>query len=144
MPQTQAQAVAQVDRHVSPNRCFIWYMDRQRGWEPIGGTGCAHYVAHQLGRNTGRPGSNGCNENYLIRVPDLVRGMTVVAPADVAAGDVWANTDLSHCGIVTAVVRHPTTNQVDFAITHCSSRQGGVFTNNWSSYFGSGGRFYRP
>jgi len=28
-------------------------------------------------------------------------------------------------------------------ITHCSSGQGGVFPNDWSKYFHSGGKFYR-
>lgn len=144
MPQSRAQAIAQVDRHVSPRNCFVWFMDSRRGWEPIQGTGCAHYVAHQIGRNTGRRGSNGCNDNYLIRVPDLVRGMTQVAAADVAAGDVWANAGLDHCGIVSTVTTDERTGQVNIDITHCSSRQGGVVTNDWRTHFRGGGNFYRP
>jgi len=46
-------AVALLDAHVTPRDCFVWYAGGQDGWTPIAGTGCAHYVAHQLGIQLG-------------------------------------------------------------------------------------------
>jgi hypothetical protein len=41
--QSEKDAVKKVDKHVSPKECFIWYIDNKRGYEPIPGTGCAHF-----------------------------------------------------------------------------------------------------
>ena len=36
--QSEKDAVKQVDKHVSPKECFVWFMDNKRGYEPIPGT----------------------------------------------------------------------------------------------------------
>ena len=71
MAQTKQQAIARVPAHVVPRDCFVWYMDSRRGWEPIPGTGCAHYVAHRLGITRGAV----CDAGSSIRVSDVVAGM---------------------------------------------------------------------
>lgn len=97
----QVAAAAQVDAHVQPPNCFVWYTGGASGWTPLPGTGCAHWVAHQLGIRGGAV----CLEGYTIRVPDLVRGRQQIAVADVQANDIWANSALSHTGLVVQVHR---------------------------------------
>ena len=83
--QSEKDAIKNVDKHVEPKDCFIWFMDSKRGYEPIPGTGCAHWIAHEKGWNNGKESSNGCKEKYLIRVKDIVKksGSEVAAcPAD--------------------------------------------------------------
>jgi len=143
--QSEKEAVKQVDKHVSPKECFIWYMDSKRGYEAIPGTGCAHWVAHEKGWNAGKPGSNGCNEKYLMRVKDIAgKAGSEVATKDVTVGNVWINGKQDHCGIVCKVdspkdpVKDPT-----IEIEHCSSGQGKVATNDWAKYFKGVGKFYK-
>ena len=50
---SKADAVAAVPAHVEPKPCFVWYTGNARGWTPIPGTGCAHWIAHQLGLGAG-------------------------------------------------------------------------------------------
>ena len=66
-------AVAQLDNHVTPRDCFVWYKGSHDGWAPITGTGCAHYVAHQLGIQAGPPGAL-CLAGYVYRVPMVIIG----------------------------------------------------------------------
>src|SRR5262249_25466525 len=105
--QSEKDAVKQVDKHVSPKECFVWFMDNKRGYEPIPGTGCAHWVAHEKGWNSGKESSNGCKKNYLIRVKDIVsKSGSEVAVKDGAVGNVWWNGKDGkdgHCGIVSKV-----------------------------------------
>lgn len=138
---TKEEAIAQVDNHVSRKNCFVTFDGKT--WKPIEGTGCAHYVAHVLGIKKGAPGSTACLEGFAIRVPQLISGLATVAPADVQVDDIWANNGLDHCGIVTEVIPPAGKQKLIIEITHCSSRQRGVVTNEWSKHFGSGGRFYR-
>src|SRR4051794_7777777 len=70
-------AAAQVDAHVSPRACFIWYKNATEGWAPIQGTGCAHYVAHQLNIRIGSPGTT-CLQGFLYRVPLIITGRTAL------------------------------------------------------------------
>jgi len=142
LAQSRSTAVSKVDRHVSPKECFVWYMNNARGYEPIEGTGCAHYVAHQLGMRSGHSSSNGCDHGYLIRVADVVRGKGWVPATEVQVNDVWASDDLAHCGVVTGIAAGDD-GQPLITITHCSSRDGGVFASDWKLRFRGGGRFYR-
>jgi hypothetical protein len=62
-------AVASLDGHVTPRDCFIWYSGNRNGWARIIGTGCAHYVAHQLNIGVGGPR---CLAGFSHRVADVV------------------------------------------------------------------------
>ena len=145
--QSEKDAVKKVDRHVSPKDCFIWYMDNKRGYEPIPGTGCAHWVAHEKGWNSGKESSNGCKKGFLIRVKDIVsKSGSQVAVKDVAVGNVWVNDKQEHCGIVRKVTppKDPAKDpNPTIEIESCSSAQGRVATNDWAGYYKSGGKFYR-
>jgi hypothetical protein len=141
----QEAAVALVTRdnvHVEPKRCFITYGGGDN-WAPIPGTGCAHWVSHQLDLSKGAP-SNRCLEGHSFRVPDTVQGMTQVSIDDVRVRDVWANDALTHMGLVTKVDRDADAGSVTIMITHDSSHQRGVFTNEFATYFHGQGKFYRP
>lgn len=134
------QTVRRQNIHVEPKECFIAYDGRR--WVPIPGTGCAHYVAHRLNISSGAPW-NKCLRGCTIRVSDLVQGRQKVADLkDVQVNDIWAAADLSHNGIVSQVDKDPS-GKVTISITHDSSRQGGVRTNDFNVYFHGEGSFYR-
>jgi len=145
--QSEKDAVKKVDKHVSPKECFVWYTDNKRGYEPIPGTGCAHWVAHEKGWNSGRESSNGCKKNYLIRVKDIVsKSGSQVAAKDVAVGNVWVNDKQDHCGIVSKVdpPKDPAKDpNPTIEIENCSIRQGKVAKNDWATHFKGGGKFYK-
>jgi hypothetical protein len=143
--QSEKDAVKKVDKHVSPKECFVWFMDSKRGYEPIPGTGCAHWIAHEKGWDGGKESSNGCKKNFLIRVKDIVsKSGSEVAAKDVKVGNVWVNEKQTHCGIVCKVEapkeagKDPT-----IEIQHCSSGQGKVAKNDWATFFGAKGKFYK-
>ena len=143
MPVSKADAARLVDRHVEPKACFVT-TDNGRDYRPIIGTGCAHWVSHQLGIRRGTPGGSACDLGYAIRVPDVLTGRASVLPADVQAGDVWANDGRTHTGLVDSVTQAEKEGQKPkVVIRHCSSGQGGVATNDWATYFRGGGHFYR-
>ncbi|MFG0307549.1 MAG: hypothetical protein ACF8Q5_15210 [Phycisphaerales bacterium JB040] len=141
--QTEEAARKKVDKHVEPKACFVWHMDSKRGYEPIPGTGCAHWIAHLKGWKGGRPGSNGCAEKYLIRVKDVVKKAGgVVKPEDVKKGNLWFRDDLKHCGIVRKVGKPKAPGGPPvIEIEHCSVRLGRVAKSDWATYFKSGGVF---
>src|ERR1043166_9171188 len=86
-------AVSHVDRHVQPKDCFVWYKSNDN-WEPIIGTGCAHWVSHQLGIHTGTGGEK-CLAGFTYRVrPVVLSRMPVPAIADVKVNDIWASPTL--------------------------------------------------
>src|SRR5437762_9573985 len=76
-----AAARSRVTRHVEPKVCFVWYEGGSQGWQPIPGTGCAHWVMHQLNRRVA--GTLGCLEGYPIRVSAVTVGRSRVEPANV-------------------------------------------------------------
>lgn len=135
---TQAEARDLVDAHVVPRDCFIWYVNNRIGWGPIPGTGCAHWVAHEM--NITRGGNNVCQLGFTFRVRDLIAGMNRFPMAQAQVGDIWENPlDASHVGIVRAVETDPTGGAVNRAqVEHDSSRQGGVVTTWFTT-----GDFYR-
>ena len=148
--QSEKDAVKQVDKHVSPKECFVWFMDNKRGYEPIPGTGCAHWVAHEKGWNSGKESSNGCKKNYLIRVKDIVsKSGSEVAVKDVVVGNVWWNGKDGkdgHCGIVSKVTppKDPAKDpNPTIEIENCSSGQGKVAKNDWATYLKGVGKFYK-
>jgi hypothetical protein len=145
--QSEADAVKKVDKHVSPKDCFIWFMNSKRGYEPIPGTGCAHFVAHEKGWKSGKPGSNGCNKKYLIRVKDVAqKAGAEVAVADVKVGNVWVQDDKGHCGLVSKVTPAKKGAQDPnpvIEIQHSSSKQGKVAKNDWAKYFKGKGTFHK-
>jgi hypothetical protein len=97
-------AIARVDSNVLPKECFVTYKGGDR-WEPIPGTGCAHWVSHQKGI-PGTSGGNGCLAGFAIRVPDVKTGRQAVTLNDVQVGDIWAGRHPAHgdhTGIVTKV-----------------------------------------
>lgn len=143
--QSEKDAVKKVDKHVSPKECFIWFMDSKRGYEPIPGTGCAHFIAHKKNWKSGKPGSNGCNKKFLIRVKDIVsKAGAKVEPKDVVVGNVWVNDKKDHCGIVSKV-EPPTDKNPEptIEIEHSSSGQGKVAKNDWTKHFKGKGTFHK-
>jgi hypothetical protein len=54
-------------------------------------------------------------------------------------GDIWANSEMSHCGIAIVVA----SAGAQITIRHDSSGQGGVYNNDFDHYFGGEGMFYR-
>jgi hypothetical protein len=132
-----ATAVAQVDVHVVPKGCFVAYKGGDT-WEPLSGTGCAHWVAHQKGWSGG--GTIRCLDEKKVRVPELVESLMTIARADVTVGDIWVQADKGHCGLVISVkAGSPNT----ITIRHDSSQQHGVVENDFDSFFGGRGSFKR-
>lgn len=131
-------AVGQVDKHVVPKDCFVVYTGGDN-WAPIGGTGCAHWVAHQLGIDRG----NNCADGKTLRVPDLIDGLGTYTRENAAVNDIWANDDESHCGLVVKVEASSGSAPNRITIRHDSSAQGGVRDNDFDSYFKASGSFNR-
>jgi len=134
-------AASQVDGHVEPPDCFIVYKGGD-SWAPIGGTGCAHWVAHQMGI-AGSEGSNGCMDSRAYRVPSVIAGRATVARADVEPGDIWAQADRKHCGLVANVLPGVAGRPNTITIRHCSDAQGGVVSNDFDTHFHGHGTFHR-
>ena len=135
-------ARSRVDRHVQPSVCFVWYTGGAQGWQPIPGTGCAHWVAHQ--RNiTGGDGGTACLEGFPIRVPTIVRGRLETAVGQVRVNDIWVNIAQDHTGLVVRVSPGAPGQPPQITIRHDSSRQGGVFENDFRTYFHGQGKFFR-
>jgi hypothetical protein len=138
-----AEAVRLVDIHVQPKECFVWYAGANN-WQPVTGTGCAHWVAHQLNiRNA--TGSEKCLKGFTYRVRSLILGKSVVALADVRINDIYVTPQVDHTGLVFKIIpANPQTNTPQrIFIRHDSSRQGGVFENEFGTYFHGRGTFYR-
>lgn len=136
-------ARSSVDKHVEPKGCFIWYVSNDN-WKPISGTGCAHWVSHQMDVHVGGAGAC-CLQGFTYRVPALVHSLTKVTDrSDVSVDDVWASPTLDHTGIVIKVTppEKPAT-ETAITIRHDSSRQGRVAENDFATYFHGHGDFYR-
>src|SRR5437879_3216945 len=101
-----AAARGRVSRHVEPKDCFIWYVSNDN-WQPITGTGCAHWVSHQLNIHVGGAGSC-CLSGFTYRVPILVHSRTPVPNiSQVRVNDIWASPSLDHIGIVIRITPPP-------------------------------------
>lgn len=144
-------AQAQLDSHIIPRHCFVVYAGSVRGWTPIPGTGCAHYVAHQLGIRYGTPGAR-CLAGFSCRVPFLIAGRTLVSGGlgAVRIGDIWVNPNRTHTGLVSRVApTAPATGTrvpapaPEIYITHASSAHHALSTDRFDTYFHSQGDFFR-
>ena len=143
-------AVDQLDNHVTPRGCFVWYEGSQNGWSPITGTGCAHYVAHQLGIRAGQPGAL-CLAGYVYRVPMVIVGRQRVTGGlgALQVDDIWVSPTRDHTGLISRIdpppaqaAGAPPTSPVIW-ITHASSAQHRLATNRYDTYFHSSGDFFR-
>ena len=134
-----------IHRHVEPKECFVSYTGGTLGWKSIPGTGCAHWVAHQLGITA--PHINICALGYQFRVPDIISGARKIDRQEekVEINDIWANSNQNHCGLVSNIEDVKTGEKVIQKITikHCSSNQGMVAENDFNSHFNGDGNFYR-
>lgn len=133
-----AVAVSRVDKHVEPKACFVIYKGSDT-WDPISGTGCAHWVAHQRGISRGEK----CLDGKTLRVPDLTNGLTKIPRANVVINDIWANDAEDHCGLVIKVQPKAGSPPNIITIRHDSSDQGGVKENDFDSHFKAKGTFNR-
>jgi hypothetical protein len=129
-----------VDKHVEPKDCFVWYVGGKLGFQPMPGTGCAHWVAHVKGWKASK---SACHAGYPVRVKDVLKGLKKIPLDKVKKGDLWADDKLSHCGLVDRIDAGKTGEAPVITIENCSSKQGGVKKNDWAKYFKSGGSFYR-
>jgi hypothetical protein len=131
-------AVSQVDVHVVPKECFVVYKGGDT-WAPITGTGCAHWVAHQLGASASTSSEN-CLAGRTLKVKKLIEGRQAIARANVKKDtDIWFNDIQDHCGLVVEV----TTGAAKITIRHDSSAQKGVKDNDFDQFFGGKGSFCR-
>jgi hypothetical protein len=138
----QMAAVRRVDRHVAPPECFVTYRGSDE-WAPLYGTGCAHWVAHQLDVHAGRP-HNRCLRGHTLRVRDLVRALSRVSQLSrVREADVWVSPQEDHCGLVCRVQRNERSGERRIWITHDSVKQRGVATDEFATHFQGKGAFYR-
>lgn len=137
---SQQRAEKLLPKDIVPRKCFVWY----RGgnvWEAIRGTGCAHWVAHQKGIKQGAT-IHRCLEGFTLKVPDLIKGKTIIAINKVMLGDIYVNLSVTHCGLVSKLTKLP--GKPDkIEIQHSSSRQKTVAKNDFATYFGGQGTFYR-
>ena len=93
------KAREQVDIHVEPKECFVLYTGRGN-WEPIEGTGCAHWVAHQLNIRRGKL-SERCLAGYTCRVRTLLFGRKrVLDVTQVQINSIYVTSDMGHVGLV--------------------------------------------
>ena len=140
---TKEDAVAAVSGHVEPKDCFVWDDGPDEcPWRPIPGTGCAHWVAHELEI---KKGTIRCDAGYSIRVEDIVSGRKKVDLEDCKKGDVWTTNPIrwmpilwifrtKHCGLVRDI--SPAPGHVvsgEVLVEHDSSNQGGV-VKDWMDY----------
>lgn len=142
--QTKKEAQNLVRPHVVPRDCFIWYVNNTVGWAPIGAekkddhgdTGCAHWVAHQVGITRG---SVHCQDGYSVRVSDVISGKSVYKLEEVQAGDLWTPSS-SHVGIVREVEKNSKTKKVvRVLVEHDSSTNERGVVKEWVN----SGTFYR-
>ena len=141
--QGQANAAKAVDRYVEPKECFVWYLGGDK-WSAITGTGCAHWVAHQKGIKKGPP-IHQCLKGFTFKVADVAKGRTEIKSLDqVRVKDIYINLAKTHCGIVSQVKTIPgRPPKLRIEIQHDSSRQRRVAKNDFGTYFGGKGSFFR-
>lgn len=131
-----------VDRHVEPKACFVCYVG-SNNWQPIPGTGCAHWVAHQRKITLGGANEQ-CVEGFTFRVRTLVQGMQTVALANVQVNDIYVTPSVDHTGLVHSVRPNPVAGGLaTIMIRHDSSARGGVATSDFATHFKGRGTFYR-
>lgn len=145
-------AVATLDAHVTPPDCFVWYANARAGWTPIAGTGCAHYVSHQLNIRVGAAAVQ-CLEGFTFTVNVMLGGRRRVTGglAAVQVGNIWVNPQRTHTGQVSRIdppVPNPRARPGSPApspiiwITNASSGQHRLATDRFDLHFLGQGDFY--
>ena len=143
---TKEEAISHVPTYIVPQDCFVWKdgSDPAKPWRVIPGTGCAHWVAHELGLgifpSPWQRWEAGeiepplpeeawyvCYDGFYINVGNVIAGRTEVEIKDAKVGDIWTNDALTHCGIVRQV------GEDSILVEHCSNAQGGVVQTWYSS-----------
>ncbi len=136
-------AVKKVDKHVEPKGCFVWYKDGKTGWQPIPGTGCAHWVAHERGIKRGSKGEQ-CMLGYPFKVKTMIGGKSEVEREAVKVNDVYITPEADHTGLVVKVKpNEKDPKKPELTIRHDSSAQGGVAENDFDKHFKGNGTFHR-
>jgi hypothetical protein len=131
------QKVKLTNGHVEPKECFVVYAGSDI-WNPIPGTGCAHWVSHEKNlKITG--GSATCLKGFRFRVKDLAtycrsHGTQIKNLKDVKVGDIWISGNEGHTGLVIRVNLPPDPKKTPdykslICIRHDSSGQGKVAEN---------------
>jgi hypothetical protein len=138
-----SSAYALVDERVMPRDCFIVYAGNER-WQALEGTGCAHWVAHQLNIREGASCEQ-CLAGYTCRVNTLVFGRErVLDIALVRAHDIYVTPNWDHVGLVSRVtMSHRVGSVPSIFIRHVTSLQGQIAENEFATHFYSCGYFYR-
>lgn len=110
----------------------------------VTGTGCAHWIAHQQGITHGSP-MHRCLKGFTLKVADIAKGKKEITSLDqVKVGDIYINPGKTHAGIVSKVQKLPgSPPKIKIEIEHDSSRQGKVAKNDFATYFGGRGNFFR-
>lgn len=136
-------ARTRVGRPVEPKECFIWYASNDN-WQPIAGTGCAHWVSHQLNIHAGPTGER-CLGGFTFRVHALALSHTVVSNiSQVRVNDIWVSPWQDHTGLVIRVAPPAQAGgQPTITIRHDSNSLGGVVESDFATYFNGRGTFYR-
>jgi hypothetical protein len=130
------------DRHLEPKDCFVFYASANK-WQPIIGTGCAHWVAHQRGIRRKGQGEQ-CLEGYTCRVRTLIEGLQRVAVQNVQVNDIYVTPTMDYAGLVVRVAPNALPGKPPvITIRHDSSSQGCVADNDFGSHFHVRGTFYR-
>ena len=131
-----------VGRHVEPKDCFIWYVSNDN-WQPITGTGCAHWVSHQMNIHAGTE-SDCCFSGFTYRVPFHSRADARAEYLPRAGERHLVVTDTgSHGPCHSRYSRVPGRWTPHDHYWHDSSGQGRVAENDFATYFHGGGSFYR-
>ena len=138
-----AKARLLVDKHVEPKDCFILYAGNG-SWEPIEGTGCAHWVAHQLDIHRGGL-SEQCLAGYTCRVRTLLFGRRRVPDASlVQVNDIYVTPDMSHVGLVHRVtISAPPGSIPRIIIRHATNAEACIAEAEFLKDFDGCGYFYR-
>ena len=138
----QKAARSLIDAHVKPGACFIVYRGGDT-WMPIGGTGCAHFVAHDK-NIPALGGVEHCLAGFIVRVPDLIQGRVEIPDtSDVEPGDIYVTANRRHCGIVRFNIPGPGRGRRRIMIEHASSAHHAVLTGDFTVYFRGQGSFFR-
>jgi hypothetical protein len=135
-----------VGRDIEPRDCFVWFRGGDT-WEKITGTGCAHWVAHEIDRGGE---DQECLLGNTLRVEDLISGLSTrsLDPSrrSISVGDIYATPDHEHCGLVVEIdeSREPGGKR-KITIRHDSSNSSGtgdgVKDSDFDEHFHGRGEF---
>ncbi len=138
-------ARGRVGPDIEPKPCFVEFHGGDT-WKKIDGTGCAHWVAHEIGRNGGEE----CLLGHTLRIPDLIAGLSTRSldhgRGSVSVGDIYVTADHRHCGLVvrTEDSREPG-GKIKITIRNDSSNSAGtgrgVVDDDFDEHFHGRGQF---